>query len=135
MQARTGPRSPNKKIYFRLSRHFFFICKVDTSLFKNIEPVGRLSIFLIVCKRNFQDAEHPHFFVAYGLQTLRIESMKPIDSPSAFTKNMDKVLPTGHQVQSIGLVPRTLLETCCKMDRLGFIVHSQLIEANFCCLL
>ncbi len=61
----------------------------------------------------------PNFFVAYGLQTFRIESIKPMKSPSAFWKNMDKVFPTGHQDQSIGLVHRSLLETCCKMTGPG----------------
>ncbi len=47
--------------------------------------------------------------------------MKPIESPSAFWKNMNKVFPTGHREQSIGLVPRSLLETSCKMDRFRLI--------------
>ncbi len=65
----------------------------------------------IFLTKNFQDAERPNFFVAYRLQTFRIESMKPIESPSAFWKNMDKVFPTANQEQSIGLVLLSLLET------------------------
>ena len=57
--------------------------------------------------------------------------MKPIESPSAFWKNMDKVFPTGHQEQSIGLVPRSLLKTCCKMD--WFRLIFRLLEAYFAC--
>ncbi len=40
---------------------------------------------------NFQGAERPSFFVSYELQTVRIESMNPIESPTAFWKNMNKV--------------------------------------------
>ncbi len=71
--------------------------------------------------KNFQDAEHPIFFVAHELQTLRIESMKPIESPLAFWKNMDKVFLTRHREQLIELVPQSLLETSCKMDWFRFI--------------
>ncbi len=42
---------------------------------------------------------------------------------------MDKVFPTGHQKQLIGLVPRGLLETCCKMDWFRFIFR--LLEVYF----
>ncbi len=44
---------------------------------------------------------------------------------------MDKVFPTGYQEQLIGLVPRSLLETCCKMDWFRFIFR--LLEAYFAC--
>ncbi len=44
---------------------------------------------------------------------------------------MDKVFPTGHREQSIGLVPRSLLETCCKMDLFQFVFR--LLEAYFAC--
>ncbi len=81
--------------------------------------------------KNFQDAEHPIFFVAHELQTLRIESMKPIESPLAFWKNMDKVFPTRHREQLIGLVPQSLLETSCKMDLFRFIFR--LLEVYFAC--
>ena len=36
---------------------------------------------------NFQGAERPSFFVGYELQTVRIESMNPIESPTTFWKN------------------------------------------------
>ncbi len=49
--------------------------------------------------------------------------MKPIESPLVFWKNIDKVFPTGHQV------PRSLLETCCKMD--WFQLIFRLLEAYF----
>ncbi len=81
--------------------------------------------------KNFQDAKRPHFFVAYRLQTLRIESVKPIESSSAFWKNMDKVFLTGHQEQSIGLVPLSLLETCYKMD--WFRLIFRILKAYFAC--
>ncbi len=68
------------------------------------------------------------FCLPMNFQTF-IESMKPIESPSAFWKNMDKVFPTGHHEQSIGLFPRSLLETCCKMDWLRFFFR--LLEASF----
>ncbi len=87
MWARTGPRSPIKK---------------------NISENGDRENFLT---KNFQDTECPNFFVVYVvLQTLRIESMQPIESPSAFWKNTDKVFPTGHREQSIGLLTRSLLK-------------------------
>ncbi len=73
----------------------------------------------------------PKFLVAYRLQTLRIESMKPIESLSAFCKNMDNVFPTGHQEHSIGLVHLSLLETCRKMDWFWLIIR--LLEAYFAC--
>ncbi len=44
---------------------------------------------------------------------------------------MDKVYPTGHREQSIGLVPRSLLETCCKMDWFRF--NFRFLEACFAC--
>ncbi len=44
---------------------------------------------------------------------------------------MDKVFPIGHQDQSIGLVPGSLLEICCKMD--WFRLIFRLIEAYFAC--
>ncbi len=44
---------------------------------------------------------------------------------------MDKVFPTGHQEQSIGLVPRSLLEICCKMD--WFRLIFRLLETYFAC--
>ncbi len=44
---------------------------------------------------------------------------------------MDEVFPSGHREQSIGLVPRSLLEACCKMDWFRFIFR--LIEAYFAC--
>ncbi len=36
--------------------------------------------------------------------------MKPIESPTAFWKNMDKVFAPGHNEQSISLVPWSLLK-------------------------
>ncbi len=57
--------------------------------------------------------------------------MKHIEGPSAFLKNMDKVFPTGHHEQSIGVVPQSLLETCCKMD--WFQLIFSLLEAYFAC--
>ncbi len=66
----------------------------------------------------------------FGLQTLRIEIVKPIESPT-FWKNMDKVFPTRHREQSIGLVPQSLLKTCCKIDCFRFIFR--LLEAYFAC--
>ncbi len=57
--------------------------------------------------------------------------MKPIESPSAFWKNIDKVFPTGHQEIFIGLVPRSLLKTCCKMD--WFRLIFRLLDAYFAC--
>ncbi len=57
--------------------------------------------------------------------------MKPIESPSAFWKNMDKVFPTGHQEQLIRLVPWRLLEACCTLDWLRLIFR--LLEAYFAC--
>ena len=71
------------------------------------------------------------FFFASGLKTLGIESMKPIESPSAFWKNMDKVFLTGHQEQPMGLVPQSLFEICCKMD--WFQLIFRILEAYFAC--
>ncbi len=79
--------------------------------------------------QEFSGCRAPKFFVAYGLQTLRIKTMKPIESPSVFWKNMDKVFL--HQEHSIGLVPRSLLETWCKMD--WFQLIFRLLEAYFAC--
>ncbi len=46
------------------------------------------------------------FFVGYKFQTLRIESTKPIESPTAFRKNMGKVFPTRHRNQPLFLFLR-----------------------------
>ncbi len=82
---------------------------------------GRLRHFV---DREFSGCRAPNFFVAYRLQTLRIESMKPIESRSAFQRNMNRE-------QSIGLVPQSLLETSCKIDRFRLIFR--LLEAYFAC--
>ena len=55
--------------------------------------MGRLSIFLlsengrsrIFLTENLSGRQAPKFLVAYRLKTLRIESMKPIVSPSVFS--------------------------------------------------
>ncbi len=44
---------------------------------------------------------------------------------------MNKVFLTRHREQSIGLVPKSLLETSCKMDRFRLIFR--LLEAYFSC--
>ncbi len=44
---------------------------------------------------------------------------------------MDEVFLTGHQEQSIGLVPRSLLETCCKMD--WFQLYFRILGVYFAC--
>ncbi len=43
---------------------------------------------------------------------------------------MDKVFPNGHREQSIRHVPRSRLETSCKMD--WFRLIFRLLEAYFC---
>ncbi len=92
----------NLKLIFRLSRHFFFIFKQGFLLKKYWTRTGRLSFLYLsengdreICPK-ISGCRAPKFFVAYELQILRIEGMKPIESPSAFWKNMDKVFPTGH---------------------------------------
>ncbi len=59
-------------------------------------------------------ASNTQVFVGYKVQALRIESMKPIGSPTVFWKNMDKVFHTGHRKQSTGLVLRSFLEPAVK---------------------
>ena len=41
--------------------------------------------------------------------------MKPIESPTAFSKIIDKVFPTRYREPSTSLVSQSLLKTCCKM--------------------
>ncbi len=54
--------------------------------------------------------ERVKFFAVYELQILRIENKYPIESPTAFWKNMDKVFPTNLRKQLTSLVPQGLLE-------------------------
>ena len=127
--------------YFKSTWKYWYNGKCFNTVFKKYwTHTDRLSIFFIFVRkrrsRHFFDREFsghctPKFFVAHGLQTLKIEGMKPIESHSGFWKNMDKVFPTGHQEQSIGLVPQSLLETCCKMD--WFWLIFRLLEVYFAC--
>ncbi len=78
---------------------------------------------------NFQGAEHPSFFVGYTFQTIRIESMKPIGSLTAFWKNMNKVFLPDIERKSTGLASRSLFKTCCTLD--WFLLLFRHLQAFF----
>ncbi len=64
----------------------------------------------------FSGRRAPNFFVAYRLQTLRIECMKLVESPTAFWKNMDNIFFLLGTDSNDGLVP----------------VHFQAFRSLFC---